>query len=160
MRCIALAAAVIAYFVSRLLIAHALGWASPDLSNLGILPKALLFSPLAVWSCFEGSLVTIVITARVLIGRRDSVALWLLLGAVALAVIPCLLALDIARSSCFAYPVIPMAYALLKKHGSSAHELRTLAGLAGVISLLTPNFEIIMGTTIDWVPALLPSLHW
>lgn len=159
-RCVVLAASVIAYFLSRLLLAQALGWSSPDLSYVGIPPKALLFAPVAVWSCFEGSLVTIAITARVLVGRRDRTALWLLLGAVALAVLPCLLVLDLSRTSCFAFPVIPMAYALLKKHGSTTSELRALAGLAAVISLLAPNFEIITGITIDWVPAFLPSLFW
>lgn len=157
-RCLTIAGAVGAYLVTRLALSAVLGWGTPDFSYVGVPPGALLFSPLAVWSCFEGGLIAIVMAVLVLCKHRDYAGLFLLVGSIVVAVVPCVLVLDLSRTSSFAFPVIPMCYALLKRHGATTHELRSLAGTAGVISLLAPNFKIITGITVQWVPSFLPGL--
>jgi hypothetical protein len=156
---LAVGTAILAYFVSRLALALLLDWQQPDVAMVGMeLPLAVLFAPLAAWTSFEGGWVLIAVAAWLLSSGGDSKGLRLLLGATLMAVIACLLVLDISRVSSFVFPVIPLALALLVGRSLPARDLRLLTGSAAVVTLLAPNFEIIAGVTVKWLPPLIPLL--
>ncbi len=157
--CATIACAILLYLISRILISYLLNWGSPDLGMIGIGARlGLLFSPLAFWTCFEGGWITIIIAAWILFTQRDHLRLSLLLGSVALTTLACLLVLDISRVTCFVFPLIPFSYSLLYKNNLSLREFRILAGSGAAISLLAPNFEIVAGVAVRWLPPLLPAL--
>lgn len=157
--CLTIAGSVFAYLITRALVSYALKWGVAEIGMIGMDTRlALLLSPLAAWSCFEGGWITIIFAAWILYTQQDHARLCLLLGSVALAIVSCLLVLDISRVSSFAFPLIPVSYALLKGKGFSPRELRILAGAGAAISLLAPNFEILAGVVVKWLPPLLPLL--
>ncbi len=158
-RCLTIAASVGIYLVTRLLLAVALDWGMPDLSGVNVIPQlAILVSQLAAWTCFEGGWISIIMAAVVLRTHRDYFRLCSFLGLVAVAIIACLVVADVSRASSFAFPLIPASYALLKRYGVGPRELRVLAGAGAAISLLAPNFEIVAGMTVTWLPSYLPIL--
>lgn len=158
-RCLTIAASIGIYFITRLLLSIALDWGVPDLSGVGITPRlAILVWQLAAWTCFEGGWISIIMAAVLLRTHRDYFRLCSFLGLVALAIIACLLVADVSRTSSFAFPLIPVSYALLKRYGVSPRELRILSGTGAAISLLAPNFEIIAGMTVTWLPSYLAIL--
>jgi hypothetical protein len=158
-RCLTIAGSVFVYLITRVLLSYVLRWEGPDMSMIAIDARlALMFSPLAGWSCFEGGWITIIFAAWILGTQHDYARLFLLLGSVVLALLCCHLVLDISRVSSFAFPLIPLSYALLKGKDTSPRELRILAGAGAAISLLAPNFEIIAGSAVKWLPPLLPLL--
>ena len=158
-RCFILAAAIGVYLVTRLLLAAALGWGTPDFGMIRFHPPlALLVFQLVAWACFEGGWIAITMAAVVLAGRQDFSTLFLLVGAVALAIGSCLIVLDVSRASSFAFPLIPAAYGLLKRCAVTPRELRIVAGAGAATSLLVPTFEVITGVTVTWLPSYLSIL--
>lgn len=158
-RCFILAVSIGVYLATRLLLAMALDWGTPDLSMIRFSPPlALLVLQLVAWSCFEGGWIAIIMAVVVLAGRQDHVSLGLLVGAVAVAIGSCLIVLDVSRASGFAFPLIPAAYGLLKRCAVTPRELRIVAGAGAAASLLVPTFEVITGVTVTWLPSYLSIL--
>jgi hypothetical protein len=117
--------------------------------------RTLMTIQLAAWSCFKGGWAAITCSAWVLYREHKHNQLYMLAGAVACAIGSCLLVIDTARASSFAFPMIPVAFALLKESDSPPCTLRILACIVAVISVLAPNFEIIAGSEVKWLPSLL-----
>ena len=69
------------------------------------------------------------------------------------AISACLVVLDTSRVAAFAFPVIVIALAVLENYRSET-ELRRIFGAAAMVSLLAPNFEVIAGVTVKWLPPL------
>ncbi|NQZ70108.1 MAG: hypothetical protein HRT89_18810 [Lentisphaeria bacterium] len=154
--CLIIAGAILAYFISRAILSFALGWSAPDVTQLGVnpLPVLLRYLPLTMWSCFEGAWIGIIAASWLLLKKKKRITTVLFVGSVLLALLSCMLAVDTSRSSSFAFPLIPLAFALLKDADISLHKFRILVGSAAAFSILIPNFEI-MGTAIRWLPSLL-----
>jgi hypothetical protein len=161
-RCLTIAGSILTYLITRVIFSYAFRWGIPDMSMVGIIDTRLqlLFSPLAAWSCFKGGWIAIIFAVWILYTQQDCTQLFLLLGSVVLAIVSCVLVLDISRASSFAFPLIPVSYSLLKGKGFNPRELRIIAGAGAAISLLAPNFEILMGNPVlQWLPPLLPIFH-
>ena len=153
-RYIALGAAVVAYLITRMIMAKALGWASPDIGLIGIDPllSASVFQ-LAAWSAFEGGWIVIAYALWLLLQRKSYVHLSLITASLSVAILSSLLVLDVSRSAAFSFPLILASLAILKNGGLSCRELRYITGIAAGIALLAPNFEIITGVAIRWLPS-------
>jgi hypothetical protein len=159
MRCLALAGGVLTYLLTRALLTYALAWQNPDLGMIGMDAElAFLSLPLAAWSGFEGGWIAILFAAWVLYGQRQHTRLALLAGSVTIAVLACLLVLDISRVGSFVFPLIPVSLALLQGQGVSRRDLRLVTAAAALVTLMAPNFEIIAGVAVKWLAPLVPLL--
>jgi Flp pilus assembly protein TadD len=154
-RCLVLGGAVAAYALSRFILAQALHWRPPDTSLVGsALPVNLNFSLWAVWTCFKGGWIPLAVASWMLLRSQAYLQLGLLAGSVALAIASCLLVADISRAGSFAFPLIPVALVVLKRQAASRPAIRMVAAACAVVSLLMPNFEIIGGIGVKWLPPL------
>ena len=150
---ISLGVACVAYGIARIALILLLQWNMPDTSMLGHpLRLVFIFIPVAAWTCFEGGWILVLYAGRSLYQARAPL-LWLYSTAAALAILSCLIVLDISRAAMFAFPMIPVALAALQKQGTNLRELRLLMGASAAVSLLSPNFEIILGRAVQWLPA-------
>lgn len=153
-RCLVIAGAVAAYGLVRAVLSQALGWGS-DSAMVGFARQRLLLLPLAGWICFEGGWVAIGLALWLGWRRGNRLACAAFAGLVAAAVLSCLFVLDVSRVASFAFPLIPAAYALLRRAGASRAEFRLVAGAGAAISLLAPNLEVIAGVAVKWLSPLL-----
>jgi hypothetical protein len=151
-----LAAAVLAYVGTRLILAAAMQWKSPDLSftGIGILKINIPHLPLIAWQCFEGSWGIIFVAGWVLFAKQNRLHLLLLVLVIGAAITSCLVVLDVSRASCFVFPIIPAALAVLVGKGVTKQHLRALAGTGAITSLIAPNFEMITTFIFKWLPSL------
>jgi len=158
-RGVLLAISVIAYGITRMIIANVLGWGSPDTSMIGInLILASSFFQLAAWSAFEGGWIILIYTIRMLVERKLYSRLLLTIANIALGLISSLLVLDVSRSTMFMFPLILAFIAILKDNDLKVQVLRGITGTSAAITLLAPNFEIISGIAVKWLPSYLVFL--
>lgn len=154
-----LAGAVLLYAVLRWLAFRALGWQSPDSSWIGADWKtAWPFVQLAAWTCFEAGWILIVWAAWRM--RQEGAYLDLALGAAAaaMAIASSLWVLDISRGCAFSFPLLLAMLARLKFHSFEGLSLRVVLGWVALATLLAPNFEIIKGSAVRWIPSLFSVL--
>lgn len=158
MHWIALGGACGVYGIGRVLLIFLLQWNMPDTSMLGH-PLDLIFIalPIAAWTCFEGGWIVILYAGRSL-HRVQSPLVWLYGAAGLLAILSCLIVLDVSRAAMFTFPMILVALAVLQQRGCSPRKLRLLMGACAAVSLLSPNFEIVLGRTVQMLPALPQAL--
>lgn len=158
-RLIAIGLAFMAYAISRLLVSYALGWHPPNVGMIGInARRSAAFLPLAGWVCFEGGWLLIVASVYALYSAGMTRLLALHLLALGAAVLACVVVLDVSRVSSFAFPVILISIAALVAAGVPPRGLKTYTGSAALITLLAPNFEVITGVAVKWLPSFLSIL--
>lgn len=163
----ALAAAAIAYAITRAAAALACGWAPPDFSDVLVLrgsrptPVATYLATywnIGAWLCCEGGwcLVGFAIWRLWQTGRTFFAAVFA--AAAVAAVASCFVVLDVSRAASYAFPLIPAAYAVLAADPDGRRLLPPLAAAAAGITLLAPNFEVVVGYTVRYILPLLPRL--
>jgi hypothetical protein len=163
----ALLAAAIAYAITRAATALACGWAPPDFSDVLVLrgsrptPIAtylVTYWNIGAWLCCEGAwcLVGFAIWRLWQTGRTFFAAVFA--AAAVAAVASCFVVLDVSRAASYAFPLIPAAYAVLAADPEGRRLLLPLAAAAAGITLLAPNFEVVIGYTVRYILPLLPRL--
>jgi Flp pilus assembly protein TadD len=154
-RWVVLGGVVVAYAALRFILAEALHWLPPDTSLLGTaIPITLGYSLLAVWTCFKGGWIAMAVASWMLFRNRAYLQLGVLAGSIALTIASCLLVADISRAGSFAFPLILVAFAVLKGQAASPRAIRLVAAACAVVSLLVPNFEIMTSAVVKWLPPL------
>ena len=153
LRCALLVGAIVAYLFSRMIIASALGWASPDLGFVGEnTVYAFSFLQLGVWSVFEGGWIIVVYSLWLLMQKPNHFRFSIFLISICISIFSSLLVLDVSRSLAFSFPLIFGSIAILQGSGLGIHEMRYFTGVSAGISVLAPNFEIIVGIAVKWLP--------
>lgn len=151
-QCSIIALSIVSYVATRLVITFALGWQVPDISYIGDnIQLSLLFAQVAAWLCFKGGWIPIVYVLFVLHKQQAYMRLALISCAILLAIVSCLIVLDASRASAFAFPLIPACFALLTDSGTDKRDMRIIAGVSAVVTLLSPNYEIIIGVAVKWL---------
>ena len=157
---VSLALAIGAYFVTLFAAHWVLGWGR-DFSGIGHSWQSVLpFWTLAAWLSFEGTWVLLALAVWTLFKTARPRAAWVFCMLLVALVLGCLVVLDISRTSPYGFPLILAALAVLGTSDLKPH-LRPLAGFVAVLSLIAPNFEVIVGLTVEWLPGwfmLLPAL--
>jgi hypothetical protein len=153
-RWVLLGAAVAAYAVSRLIVHLALGWNAPDTSMVGVKPvEALSFLQLGAWLTLEGGWVVVGAATWLLWRRGARLQAGVLAAAGVAASLATVVVLDTSRAAAFAFPLLVAGLAALRAQGVRPDFVRGLAGAAAAVSLLAPNFEVIIGITVKWLPS-------
>jgi hypothetical protein len=149
-----LAAAGVAYVVTRIALTAALGWTFSEMSMIGIRPVYAVSSfQLAVWTAFEGGWILVACAAaRMLVGKSYH-RLVLFVIALGFAFFPILIVLDVCRSVAFSFPILIASLAMLKETGVGGADLRRMVMYSAGIALLAPNFDVITGVLIKWIPS-------
>lgn len=150
---------VLAYFVTRSLVALALGWHSPDM-NLLSPPFALVlsFAQLAMWTAFEGGWIIIGSAVLIMVLTKEYLRLGFLVCAILVAIANSLIVLDTSRVGAFSFPLILAALAQLHRAGMPSSQIHQILAFSAAITLLAPNYEIIVGVAIKWLPPMLVYL--
>lgn len=158
-RLLAIFCAVIVYAISRWLVGLALEWA-PSNTDFMIpqLKLSIAFLQLAAWSALEGGWILLVAALYAITRNRRYKQLVLFLIAIGVAISSSVVVIDTSRVGAFAFPLILAAIGSLKYDKTSPSEIRRLLGLGAFISLLAPNFEIIVGVAVKWLPSYLAHL--
>jgi len=153
-RCAILAGAVVLYAITRVILASALGWSSPDTSMIGVpLTLSASASQLAAWSIFEGGWIPVTCSLWLLLKRRSYPMLAFFTVSLVVALATSLVVLDVSRSGMFSFPLILAAISIMKCSNIEPGEMRRIIGWSAGITLLAPNFEVIMGVIVQWLPS-------
>lgn len=153
-RCATLLAAVVAYVLTRVVVASLGQWSASDFSMLGDDPvSALQMVQFATWSCFEGGWVVIGLACWVLCRQGAYGRCALLLGMCLATIASCLIVLDISRASAFAFPLIFAGLAVLANQPANRSMWRIAAAGGAVVALLATNFEIIAMIAVQPLPS-------
>lgn len=152
-------AAVVSYLLTRFGVALALGWHAPDM-NLMSPPwsQAVSFVQPAAWTSFEGGWFIMGSALLLMTKMKAHVRLGVLSCALVLAITASIVVLDASRVGAFSFPLILVALAYLQHANMPALELRRLLGLSAAMTLLAPNYEIIVGVAVKWLPSALAYL--
>lgn len=142
-----------AYGLTRWLMARLLSWQTPD-SNL-MTPSfkwGFSFAQLAIWITYEGGWILVGAAAWELTRIPMSKGrLLLFLGAVVLSCLTGLVVLDTSRVAAFSFPLLLAALAILSR-SLTRGELRRMLMWAAGLTVLAPNFEVIIGMAVKWLP--------
>lgn len=154
-----LGGAVATYVAIRLLLLRGLISQQPETSFLGFGFRTYYpYIQLAGWTCLEGGWILVAYVGWRLHRDRARREMVLLGGALALAVASAFVALDVSRGCAFAFPLIPAVLARLKTCPAGQDRVRLLMGMGALVTLLAPNFEIIMGSAVRYIPSLVSVL--
>jgi hypothetical protein len=155
-RCASLIASIVAYFGTRLVLSMLFNWDYLDRAHIGTsyVRYTIPYSGVMIWMSVEGGSILVVYALWRLWERKRFLPATLYLVALVLSVASSWLLLDTSRAASFSFPLIPAALAILKAEGMQLGRLRDLTAAAAVISLLSPNFEVIAGVLWKWLPPL------
>lgn len=154
-----LGGAVAMYLATRLFIAMALGWRSPDMNLMSPPMKlAVSFAQLAAWTSFEGGWLIIGSALLMMARAKAYVRLGVLSCAIVLAIAASLIVLDTSRVGAFSFPLVLAALAHLQHAKLPSSQIRQILGFSSIITLLAPNYEIIVGVAVKWLPSFISYL--
>ena len=119
---LALGIAVMAYGVSRLLVASTMGWQSQDKSMLADdLTGAITYSQMAAWTALEGGWLLFAACLWVTWRSDERNKSWILIVAAVCVVASCWIVRDISRAAAYGYPMLFALLACL----SQCHSFQT-----------------------------------
>ena len=158
-RFVALFSSILAYLVTRLVVAAIFDWSIWDRGDIGMssIRQALPYSGWAVWTSFEGGWILVAVSLWSLWKRKKPVWIASFLGLLFLSLASAFVLFDTSRAVSFSFPLIAVGLALLKAHGYRLDRLQELTAAGAIITLLAPNFEVIAGVMLKWLP---PTSMW
>jgi hypothetical protein len=150
----ALVAGVVAYVLSRMAVARALGWTAPVTYEIArsVLPFTVPLAGLTIWSALEGGIFPAGVLAWRFFERRawrDGLT-WV--GTLVAGTVACLVVLDLSRAGAYLFPLVPTSVAGLVRQGTARPELRAVVLAGAAVSLLAPTFDILAGVAYRWSP--------
>ncbi|MEM7245451.1 MAG: hypothetical protein AAF533_08905 [Acidobacteriota bacterium] len=154
-RWLVIVASVAAYVISRAVVHQLLGWETPSTSMMAIkVPETLLSMQVVAWTTLEGAWLPMAVALGLLHRDGKRWQLLILVGLLVGGLGSCVLVLDISRTAAFSFPLLFVAFAVLKERGLELARIRHLGAAAAVMSLLSPNHECVIGFGMRWIPPL------
>jgi hypothetical protein len=155
-RCVSIAATVLAYLGLRLVLSRLFDWNYLDTAELGTraIKQTLPYLGWAAWVGLEGGWILIAFALSNLWKRKTLLQLAVFLGFVVLCVASNLIVYDTSRTASFSFPLIAVALGIMKAAGSPLKQIRDLTAASALVSLLSQNFEVIAGVMLKWLPPL------
>jgi len=151
--------AVVMYIATRILVAMTLGWHSPDMNLMNPPLKLVVsFAQLAAWTSFEGGWLIISSALLLMASAKEYLRLGVLSCAIVLAIVTSLIVIDTSRVGAFSFPLILAALAHLQHAKLPPSQIRHILGFSALITLLAPNYEIIVGVAVKWLPSSIVHL--
>ena len=144
-----LAGVIVAYAITRAILSYALRWNPPDtsmvelyvvkdISNIPSWQESIRLLLAAAWTCFDGGSLALSCALWSLFRRQEYLRLGIIVVCIGLAVGSATIVLDVQRAAAFAFPMIPVGFAVLRRNGVSIGDLRRLAAWGAFVSLLVP----------------------
>lgn len=151
--------AIAAYLATRLIVSMVLGWNTPDMNLMSPSFKlAVSFAQLATWTAFEGGWLIIGAAIMMIVQSKAYMRLGVLVCAILAAIACSLIVLDTSRVGAFSFPLILVALAYLQRERMPSSQIRQILAFGAVITLMSPNYEIIIGVAVKWLPSMLVHL--